>query len=129
VSKGVGSVLWLSASDEGHDYVGGVAGRDLDVAKGHSCVEGGHDEGCSQHVRVDLAQPAPLADGADPAMRGAPVEALPFAATESMGPSQRSPTARSIVGLCDTSSAPALEEVSRLRYRDALVERSGMAVL
>ena len=52
----------------------GVAGGDLDVTQGHAGVEGGHDEGGSQHVGMDDPEPGLLADGADPAVRRAPVE-------------------------------------------------------
>jgi hypothetical protein len=52
-----------------------VPGADLDVAKRHPGVEGGHDERSSEHVRLDLVQSRSLADGADPPVRGAPVEA------------------------------------------------------
>ncbi len=88
-------VVALSAGDEGGDDVGGVAvevlaavvvdrggawvgvaGGDLHVAQRDSGVEAGHDERCSEHVGVDVSEPALPADGADPAVRGSPVEAL-----------------------------------------------------
>ncbi len=72
VPNGVGNVHPLSARDKPHDDVGGMAvevlaapvvdrggtrirmaGGDLHVAKWDTCVEGGHDERGSQHVRVD----------------------------------------------------------------------------
>ena len=39
-----------------------MAGGDLHVAKWDTCVEGGHDERGSQHVRVDQPEPGSLAD-------------------------------------------------------------------
>ena len=53
-----------------------MTGGELDVTEGHSGVEGGHDEGRSEHVRVDVAEPGPPSDGADPPVGGAPVQAL-----------------------------------------------------
>ncbi len=45
-------------------------------------VEGRHDEGGPEHVGMDDPEPGPLADGADPAMRRAPVEALAVVAVQ-----------------------------------------------
>ena len=90
-----------AAGDEGDDDVGGVAvevlaapvvdrggagvgvaGGDLDVSQRHAGVEGGHDERGAQHVRVHGTEPGALADRTDPAMRGAPVEALAVTAPQ-----------------------------------------------
>jgi len=53
-----------------------MTGGELDVTEGHPGVEGGHDEGGAEHVRVDVAEPGPPSDRADPAMGGSPVQAL-----------------------------------------------------
>jgi hypothetical protein len=48
----------------------------LDVAKGNSGVEGGHDEGGSEHVGIDDPESRPLANGADPTMCRAPIQVV-----------------------------------------------------
>lgn len=63
-------------------YGVGVSGCHLNVSERDACVEGGHDERRSQHVRVTQAESCPLADGSDPAMRGAPVETLAVVAQQ-----------------------------------------------
>jgi hypothetical protein len=92
---------WLSAGDEGDDYVGGVtvevlpspivdggcawigvARCDLDVPQWNAGVESSHNERCSQHVGVHKTQPGPLPDGPDPAVSRTPVEALPVASAQ-----------------------------------------------
>ncbi len=101
VPNGVGNVRLLPARDKGYDDVGGVAvevlaapvvdrggtrirmaGGDLHVAKWDTCVEGGHDERGSQHVRVDQPEPGSLANGTNPAVSSAPVEALTVATAQ-----------------------------------------------
>lgn len=54
----------------------GVAGGDLDFSEGNAGVQRTHDEACSEHVRVDSAEPGPLGDRADPAVRRPAVEVL-----------------------------------------------------
>ena len=85
----------LTTRNEGHDNVGGVtvevlssavvnggrsrigvAGGDLDIAKRDSCIEGRHNERGPEHVRMDDAEPGPLADRADPSMSGPAIEPL-----------------------------------------------------
>ena len=74
----------------------GVAGRFLHVAQRHAGVEGGGDEGVPQRVRADpLGDPGPARDPADDPARGVAVEA-PTVGPRKIGPSQRSPMARSI---------------------------------
>ena len=60
----------------------GVAGGDLNVPERHPRVESRRDEGGSEHVGMDDAKAGPFADGADPAVGGAPVEPLPVVAVE-----------------------------------------------
>ena len=79
-SKSV-SAVGSAASDERYDNVGGVAvevlasavidgrgarvgvaGGDLNIPERDTGVEGGHDERCSQHVRVHGAESGALAD-------------------------------------------------------------------
>jgi hypothetical protein len=57
-------------------------GRDLDVSERDAGVEGGHDERGAQHMGVHGAEPGTLADRADPAMGGSPVEALAVTAPQ-----------------------------------------------
>ncbi len=95
VPDGVETGRLLSARDEGHDDVGGVAVEvlaapvvdgggarigvarsDLHVPQRHSSIQGGHDEGGSQDVRVDQSEPGTLPDRAYSAVCSAPVEAL-----------------------------------------------------
>lgn len=91
----------LAACDEGYDDVGGVPVEVLaapvvhggcprvSVPSGHlhfserdACVKGGHDERRSKHVRVYQTKVSPLADRSDPAVGGAPVEALTVVAQQ-----------------------------------------------
>ena len=91
----------LTAGHEGHHDVGGmavevlppavidggrprigVAGGDLDVTQGYPRVERRHDEGGPEHVGMDDPEAGPLADGADPAVCGAPVESLTVVAVQ-----------------------------------------------
>ena len=60
----------------------GMTSGELDVPERHPGVEGGHDEGCPEHVRVDVPQLSPPSDGPNPPMGGAPVPALPRGAAE-----------------------------------------------
>ena len=60
----------------------GVARRDLDVADRHPCIECRHDECGPEHMGVDDPEAGALSYGADPAMCGAPVEALPVVAVQ-----------------------------------------------
>ena len=64
---------------------------ELDVTEGHSGIEGGHDEGCPEHVRVDVTESSAPSDGAHPAMGGAPIQAFPRGTAEdrSFGPFAR----------------------------------------
>ncbi len=61
---------------------------ELDVTEGHLGVEGSHDEGGAEHVRVDVTQSSAPSDGAHRAMGGAPIQALPRGTAEdrSFGP-------------------------------------------
>jgi hypothetical protein len=59
-----------------------VTGSDLDVAERYTRVESSHDEPGSEHVRMHRAQPRTLADGADPPMGRAAIEALTVSAAE-----------------------------------------------
>jgi hypothetical protein len=89
----------LAASDEGDHDVGGVtievlaspvvhggrsgvgvAGGHLDFSEWDAGVEGGHDERRSQHVGMYQTELCPLADRSHPAVRGAPIQALPVLA-------------------------------------------------
>jgi hypothetical protein len=60
----------------------GVTSSDLDVSQRDAGVEGRHDERCSQHVRMDSAEPGTPADRADPPVGGSPVEALAVTASQ-----------------------------------------------
>ena len=60
----------------------GVPGGELHIPQRHAGVEGGHDERGPQHVRVHRAEPGALADGPNPAVRGAPVEAFAVTAAQ-----------------------------------------------
>jgi hypothetical protein len=67
----------------------------LDVAQGDAGVEGGGDESVSQRVRADRLRDAGLlGDSADDSAGAVPVEALP-SRRRKIGPSRRSPMARS----------------------------------
>jgi hypothetical protein len=59
-----------------------MAGGNLHVTQGDPSVECGHDESCSEHVRVDRTQSSSLADRSDPAVRCPSIEALPIMADE-----------------------------------------------
>jgi len=74
-------VLAAPVVDRGRSGVG-VASGDLHVAQGDAGVEGGHDERRSQHVRVHCPQAGALADRADPAVGGTPIEPLSIAAAQ-----------------------------------------------
>jgi len=67
--------------DRGGPWVG-VAGGDLNVAQWDAGVEGGHDERRTEHVRMHVVEAGPFADQADPAVRGAGVEASAVAASQ-----------------------------------------------
>ena len=54
----------------------GVAGGHLHFSERYTGVEGGHDERCSEHVRMDQSDPGALADRAYPAVSAAAIEAL-----------------------------------------------------
>lgn len=60
----------------------GVAGSDLDLAERDPGVERAHDEPGPQHVGMDVAKSGPLGDRADPAVGGAPVQALAIASQQ-----------------------------------------------
>ena len=94
-------VVSLAAGDEGDDDVGRVAievlpapvvdrrspwicvpGGELHVPQRDPGVEGRHDEGGAQHVRVNAAEPCPFADRADPPMGRAPIETMSVSAPE-----------------------------------------------
>ena len=74
-------VLSASVVDGGGAWVG-VAGCELHVAEGDAGVEGSHDERCSQHVRVDVAEPGAFADGSHPSLCGTPIEPVPVASQQ-----------------------------------------------
>ncbi len=96
--------IWAGGSasgDEGHHDVGGVAvevltapvihrggarismpGSHLHLSERHSCIESSHDERRSQHVRMHQPEPCPFADGADPPVGRAPIEALAVMANQ-----------------------------------------------
>ena len=76
---GVAVEVWsASVVDGGGSWVG-VAGGELNVSEGDSGVEGGHDERCAQHVRVDVAEPGAFADGSHPSLCGTSIEPVPVA--------------------------------------------------
>ncbi len=54
----------------------GMTGGDLDIAKWNPGVEGAHDEGGSEHMRVHVAEAGTSRDRPHPAVRRPPVEAL-----------------------------------------------------
>lgn len=54
-----------------------MASRELHVPERNASVERGHDEGRSGHVWVHCSEPGALADGANPAVGGTSIEALP----------------------------------------------------
>ena len=56
--------------------------RDLDFAERDAGVQSGHDERCSEHVRMYQPDPRSLSDRPDPAVGGAPVEATYVVAHE-----------------------------------------------
>ena len=64
---------------------------DLHIPERDSGVKGGHDEGRSQHVRVDSPEPSALANRTDPPVSGPAVQALAVAPTKD----------RSLVALSD----------------------------
>ena len=96
--------IWAGGSasgDEGHHDVGGVAvevltapvihrggarismpGSHLHLSERHSRIESSHDERRSQHVRMHQPEPCPFADGADPPVGRAPIEALAVMANQ-----------------------------------------------
>lgn len=53
-----------------------MTGGDLDVAKGNAGVQGAHDEGGPEHVRMHVTEAGTSSDRAHPPMRRPPVEAL-----------------------------------------------------
>jgi hypothetical protein len=61
-----GGHKWSSSSDR-------RARCDPDITQRHPRVECRHDERCAQHVGMDDPEAGSLADGADPAVCGAPV--------------------------------------------------------
>src|ERR1035437_9294368 len=63
--------------------VRGSACRGLYIAQRDPGIQRGHDEACSQYVGMHRGQSGSLADGAHPAVSGAPVEALTVAAAGS----------------------------------------------
>jgi hypothetical protein len=52
------------------------------VAQWDASVECSHDERGAKHVRMYLAETGPFGDRTHPAMRGAPLKALPVTATQ-----------------------------------------------
>ena len=88
-------VLAASVVDGGGAWVG-VTGGELDVAQWDAGVECGHDERGAKHVWVNLAESGSFADRSHPAMRCSPIETLTVRRRR-IGPSWRSPIARSIV--------------------------------
>jgi hypothetical protein len=91
----------LTARHEGHHHIGGVSievlppsvvdggcprigvpSSNLDVSQWHPRIQSGHDERCSQHVRVDTSEPSSLANGADPAVSCAPVQSFAIVTTQ-----------------------------------------------
>ncbi len=74
-------VLSASVVDRRRSRIG-VAGGELHVSEGDAGIEGGHDERCSQHVRVHVAEPGAFADGSHPSLCGTPIEPLPVAAQQ-----------------------------------------------
>ena len=74
-------VLSASVVDGGGSWVG-VTGGELHVSEGDAGVEGSHDERCSEHVWVDVAESGAFADGSHPSLCGAPIEPVPVASQE-----------------------------------------------
>ena len=74
-------VLAPAVIDGGRPRIG-VAGGDLDVTQGHPRVECRHDESGTQHVGMDDPEAGPPTNGADPAVRRAPVESLTVLAVQ-----------------------------------------------
>ncbi len=56
-----------------------MAGGDLNVAERDAGVERGHDERCSEHVGMDVAESGSFADRTHPPVGGSPVETLAVA--------------------------------------------------
>jgi hypothetical protein len=101
-AKGRRPGLHLSAAgDEGHHDVSGVlvevlaamvvdgrragigvTGGHLDLSEGYARVEGAHDEGGPQHVRMDVAEPSTLGDRTHPAVGCPSVQSLAVTAQE-----------------------------------------------
>jgi hypothetical protein len=88
--------------DRGGAWIG-LAGCDLDVSERDTGVECGHDERCSQHVGMDVAEPASLADRTHPTMRCSPVETLPVT------PAKNGPFMAFAHGQVDRSRSPRYE--------------------
>ena len=128
------------AGDEGGDDVGGVpveglatpvvahrrsrvgvTGRFLDVTQRYAGVQGGGDEGVSQGVRSDpLADLGSAGDAPHDPPSGVAVQPLPVASMK-IGPSSRSPTARSIARATRgasgiVTSLPPLRTTVRVRW-------------
>ena len=71
-------VLSASVVDGGGARVS-VAGGKLHVSERDAGVKRSHDERCSQHVRVDMAETGAFADGSHPPLCGTPIQPVPVA--------------------------------------------------
>jgi hypothetical protein len=74
-------VLPSAVIDGGRARVG-MACSDLYITKGNPRIECRHDEGRPQHVGMDDSESGPSTDGADPAVRRAPVESRTVVAVQ-----------------------------------------------